>query len=265
MYQSFYTGALGAGTCTAKMSVISNNLANINNDGFKPKTAAFSDLMNYNLNDSENAVTELMSGNGVRMQRTYSRYSTEPFTTTNSNIDFAILDENAFFMLQDPVTKQITYTRGGHFYRSQMEDGYYLMTDGGKLVLDQNGEPLKAEVPDIEHMLEMLEEDYEPEEEEEEDELDEDEEDDSPRLSLYTFSNPSRLVSVSANEYAAPENMEPVLVQSPKIQSGALERSGTDLAKEMVRMIECQRAYSYALKMVITSDEIESTINSLRG
>ena len=96
-------------------------------------------------------------------------------------------------------------------------------------------------------------------------EYDEDEEDDSPRLSIYTFSNPSRLVSVGANEYAAPENMAPVLVESPNIQSGVLERSGTDLAKEMVRMIECQRAYSYALKMVTTSDEIETTINTLRG
>ncbi len=72
MYQSFYTGALGAGGCMAKMSVIANNLANINNDGYKPKNAAFSDLLNYNLNDSEEAVTELMSGNGVRMQRTYT-------------------------------------------------------------------------------------------------------------------------------------------------------------------------------------------------
>ena len=132
------------------------------------------------------------------------------------------------------------------------------------VVLDQNGEPLRAEVPDIEHMLEMLEEDYEPEEEEEE-ELDEDEEDDSPRLSAYTFSNPSRLMSVGANEYVPPENMEPILVKNANIQSGVLERSGTDMAKEMVRMIECQRAYSYALKMVMTSDEIESTINSLRG
>ena len=66
MNQSFYTGALGAGTSMARMSVVANNLANVNNDGFKPKTAAFSDLLNYNLNDSENAVTELMAGNGVR-------------------------------------------------------------------------------------------------------------------------------------------------------------------------------------------------------
>ena len=50
-----------------------------------------------------------------------------------------------------------------------------------------------------------------------------------------------------------------------KVLGRALERSGVDLSKEMVKMIECQRAYSYALKMVQTSDEIESTINSLRG
>lgn len=263
MYQSFYTGALGAGTCMAKMGIISNNLANINNEGFKPKTAAFTDLLNYNLNDSEDAVTELMAGNGVRVQRTYSRYNVEALTPTNSSIDFAILEENAFFMLQDPVTRQITYSRGGHFYRAQMEDGYYLMTDGGKLVLDQNGEPLRAEVPDIEHMIEMLQEDYQ--EEEADNALDEGEEDDSPRLSVYTFSNPSRLLSVDANEYVPPDDMAPILVENASIQSGVLERSGTDLAKEMVRMIECQRAYSYALKMVTTSDEIESTINSLRG
>ena len=41
--------------------------------------------------------------------------------------------------------------------------------------------------------------------------------------------------------------------------------SGTDMAKELVRLIECQRAFTYALRMVTTSDEIEGTINPLRG
>lgn len=116
MYQSFYTGALGAGSCMAKMSVISNNLANINNNGFKPMNSSFSDLLNFNLNDSENAVTELMAGNGMRMQRTYSSFGVEALTSTNSDIDFAILDDNAFFMVRDTVTGAISYTRNGHFY-----------------------------------------------------------------------------------------------------------------------------------------------------
>lgn len=37
------------------------------------------------------------------------------------------------------------------------------------------------------------------------------------------------------------------------------------MAKELVRLIECQRAFTYALRMVTTSDEIEGTINTLRG
>ena len=262
MYQSFYTGALGAGSCMAKMSVISNNLANINNNGFKPMNSSFSDLLNFNLNDSEDAVTDLMAGTGMRMQRTYSSFGVEALTSTNSDIDFAILDDNAFFMVQDTVTGAITYTRSGHFYKGEMEDGFYLMTDAGKVVLDQNGEPLKADTPDIERIRQAMSgEDYE------EDDYDEDleEDEDAPRLSLYTFSNPSRLMNVGSNEYAPPEGMEPVLVNNPNIVSGMLETSGTSLAKEMVKMIECQRAYSYALKMVMTSDDVESTINSLRG
>lgn len=264
MYQSFYTGALGAGTCMAKMGIISNNLANINNDGYKPKTAVFSDLLNYNLNDSETAVTELMAGNGVRMQRTYTHYDVSAMAQTNSPCDFAIADENAFFMVQDPATGAITYTRSGSFHKGQWQEGYYLTTATGKLVLDQNGEPLEAETPDIEKLIAMLDEDYE-EEEEEEDEEDDEIDEDKPRLSVYTFSNPSHLLSVGDNEYAAPAGMEPVLVDNPKIIPCALERSGVDLSKEMVRMIECQRAYSYALKMVTTADEVENTINSLRG
>ena len=59
--------------------------------------------------------------------------------------------------------------------------------------------------------------------------------------------------------------MEPIQVKDPQLMDHAVERSATDLSKEMVRLIECQRAYSYALRMVTTSDEIETTINGLRG
>lgn len=250
MYQSFYTGALGAGTSMAKMSVLSNNLANINNNGFKPKTAAFTDLLQFNLNDSEDAVTELQSGNGVRMQRTYTNFHTDAFRSTDSELDYAIHEANQFFMVQDPGTGEITYTRTGHFHRSEMADGsFYLATDSDKLVLDQNRQPIRLtrlENEEDNQNLNALE-------------------DEEQQVSLYTFTHPSRLLSVGDNEYAPPEGMEPILVENPQLSQGAVESSGTDLAKEMVRIIECQRAYSYALKMVMTSDEIESTINGLRG
>ena len=65
MNESFYVGAVGAGQCTKRLSVVANNLANINNNGFKPKSVAFSELIEYNVNDSEDAVTELQAGAGM--------------------------------------------------------------------------------------------------------------------------------------------------------------------------------------------------------
>lgn len=261
MNQSFYVGALGAGNCTDKFSVISNNLANINNNGFKPKTAVFSELVNYNLNDSEDAVTELQAGAGMNVQRTYTSFETTGLTQTGREMDYAILEPNAFFMLQDPVTGAVSYTRNGRFHKAEREDGFYLVTDSGKLVLDQNQEPLKAEVTDVEKIQAEMGEDEEDLEIEEE-EYDED----KPRISLYTFANPSRLVSTGTNEYVPSDaGAEPILLTNPAVTSGALESSGTDITKELVRMIECQRAFAYALRMVTTSDEIEGTINTLRG
>ena len=60
------------------------------------------------------------------------------------------------------------------------------------------------------------------------------------------------------------KNGDPILQMETPLQ-GALESPGTDLATELVRMIESQRAYSYALKMVQTSDEVVQTVNTLRN
>lgn len=257
MNASFYVGALGAGNCTDKLSVISNNIANVNNHGFKPKTVAFSSLINYDLNDRSQA------GGGVRSQRTYTNFDPVGITQTNSEYDYAILEPNAFFLVQDPQTEAVSYTRNGHFYRAEREDGFYLMTQSGKLVLDQNKEPILLSVADTEKIQEEMEEGYEPEELED---YPEESLEDQPVVSLYTVANPSRLQSVGDHEYVpSEEGAEPVLISNPNLVIGALETSGTDLTKELTRMMECQRAFTYALRMVTTSDEIEGTINTLRG
>lgn len=249
MYQSFYSAAVGASAYLDKLSVTSNNLANINNYGFKPKNVAFSDLINYNLNDSPEAVTELMAGDGMRVQRTYTNFGTSAATMTNSSFDFAILQDNAFFMVQDVGTGAITYTRNGHFHRGELDGKFYLMTESNRLVLDADREPIEVG--------QMAGEDGTG---------GEDVGQIQQSVALFTFNNPSRLMNTGDNEFVpVDEGAEPILIENPVMAAGALERSGTDMADEMVKVIEAQRAFTYALKMVTTSDEIESTINSLRG
>ena len=264
MNMSFYTGAVGADQFTKKLSVVSNNLSNINNAGFKPKTAVFSELVHYNLNDSEGAQTELQTGAGARAERTWTDFGVSGAAQTGKEYDYAIMEPNAFFMIQDPATGEITYTRNGHFHRGEREDGFYLTTENGKLVLDQNQEPLKLEVTDVEKLQEEFESEDSDTDTDDTDSTDEDDTD-LPKVSVYTFANPSRLLSVGDNEYKTQDGMEDSLKSDAALQKGALENSGTDLAKEMVNVIECQRAFSYAVKMITTSDDIEGTINSLRG
>ena len=263
MMRSLWSAATGMTAQQTNIDVISNNLANVNNTAFKPKTAVFAELINYNLNDSPEAVTELQAGAGMKLSRTYTGFGTAAIHQTGSQLDYAIMEPNAFFMVQDPATGRIAYTRNGHFHRGEMEDGFYLMTDSGKRVLDQNQEPLLLEVKDVERLQAEMEEDFEPEEDEDDDD---EEDEDKPRVSLYTFQNPSRLMSVGNDEYVPmDEGVEATLVENPQMATGALEGSGTDVAREFTRLIECQRAFSYALKMVQTSDEITTTINNLRG
>ncbi|WP_314634766.1 flagellar hook-basal body protein [Oribacterium sp.] len=263
MNMSFYVGALGADASQKKMGVISNNLANINNTAFKPKNAIFSELINYNLNDSPEAKTDLQAGAGTTVVRTNTDYSPAAFHTTGQPNDYAIGNANAFFKLQDPSSGEITYTRNGHFHAGEMPDGkFYLFTESGKHVLDENGKKMLADdtalkaieaagqtggnTANANNATEEVKQ----------------------KIGVYTINYPSRLVNKGDNELAirpGDQNNKDSVIQNPILESGTLESSGTDMAKEMTRLIESQRAFTYALKMVQTSDEVEGTINQLRG
>lgn len=237
MDMSFYVAALGAKYSTEKLSVVANNLSNVNNTAFKPKTAVFSELLNYNLNASPDTVTDLQAGAGMKLVRTNTSFAASGVTQTGKQYDFALMDSNTFFAVQDPSTSEITYTRDGEFHKGEYNGSYYLTAENGKLVLGEDGQPVK---------------------------LDENEETQLQTIGVYTFQNPSRLLSIGDNEYTpADDNMAAVLSQDANVAQGVLEASGTDMAKELINMIEAQRAYSYAVKMITTSDEITQTINNL--
>lgn len=243
MDMSFWAGAAGASASQRRLDVTSNNLANINNYGFKPKDTRFRELVNYKLNDKKETVTNLMSDAGARVVQTSTNFRTSGITTTDQPFDYAIQDNNAFFMLKDPATGEISYTRDGHFHLGEAEDGSsYLATASGKYVLDSTQQPIRSELKD--------------------------EHDKNFTPAAFTLPHPSRLLSQGDNEYyveSGDTKNVPVLKKDARISAGVLETSGTDMAREMTKIIESQRAFSYALRMVQTSDEMEGTVNSLRS
>lgn len=241
MYTSFYTAARGAMEEQEKLNVVGNNLANVNNYGYKAKTTVFTDLMYYNLNNYTGEDTRYKAGTGINVEKTNTDFSPKGFVTTEEKFDYAIVDKG-FFMLRSPITNEITYTRNGHFSMSRRGNEFYLVNDNGNFVLDQNRNPIRvldgnAEEPVL-----------------------------SSQIGVYGFNILDGMQSVGDNEFTPVlKNGQPFLMPGAKLVNKALEMSGVDVADDFTRMIEAQRAYSYALKMVQTSDEIVNTINTLRA
>ena len=236
MYTSFYTAARGAMEEQKKLDVVGNNLASANNYGYKAKTTVFYDLMYYNLNNYTGEDTPLKAGTGIHVEKTNTNFDPTGFVTTEGKFDFAIVQEG-FFMLRSPITNEITYTRNGRFSMSKRGDEFYLVNDNGNFVLDQNRNPIRV----IDGEL-------------------------SSEIGVYGFNILDGMQSIGNNEFSPVlKNGQPFLIQGAKLADHALEMSGVNVADDFTRMIEAQRAYSYALKMVQTSDEVVNTINTLRA
>ena len=71
------------------------------------------------------------------------------------------------------------------------------------------------------------------------------------------------LQHLDGGRFLATEKSGNVWMGSSAVRQGFLETSNTDLATEIGKVIEAQRSYSYALKMMITADEVETTVNNL--
>ncbi len=239
MNTSFYTASVGASTQQDKMNVIANNIANVNTTGYKSKSVAFQDLMYYNMRAADPEFAEQMyAGTGTKVSHTNTNLSGAGTLASTDENNFAIMDPEGFFMLRDPITNEISYTRDGVFYLSDRADGFYLTTNGGKLVLDQDEVPIIAD---------------------EEGKLD-------TKPGVFDFINTDGMESIGNNELVpVAKNGEPFLILDANVMSGRIEMSNVDLATEIANTIEAQRAYSLNLKMMMTSDEVQQTINRLRG
>lgn len=243
MNQSFYTAAVGAWQQQERLNVHGNNIANVNNYGFKAKRPVFSDLMYDYINGAQQ--DEMPRGTGAYMVSADTDFGRTGFADTGRTMDYAI-DGDGFFALWDPATGDYSYTRDGSFTMSQymlrgenneMETKWYLSDGLGRFVMGRNGQLI--EITDENRNEELS-------------------------VGIFDFINTNGMQSLEENRFVPIEKNGDLRVGSGKLVQRKLEMSNVDLANELTKVIESQRSFTYALKMIQTSDEIETTVNDLR-
>jgi len=117
------------------MSVIGNNLANVNTNGFKTGRVSFADILSQSLTGGTG---EFQIGRGVELTSVSVQFAQGSFEVTSSPTDLAI-DGDGFFVVTDP--NGIYYTRAGMYFFN--DDGDLVNPSGCAIQgwrLDSNGE-----------------------------------------------------------------------------------------------------------------------------
>lgn len=239
MNLSFYTAAVSAAAQQNKLNVIANNIANVNNEGYKALTTAFVGLLYQNVREPEPAISVSRHGVGAWTEKTDINFNSGAMMPTNYPLDFAIIGEG-FFAVLDQATNEIYYTRTGSFQMSIQLDGKFLLaTPTGELVLGPDMRPIE--------LISAYDDDV------------------NSKIGVFMFDHYEGFSADGKNFYIPDEkNGAPRLNNDAFVRRGVVEMANVEVAKEFTDMIITQRLYQMSLRMVTTSDEVEATINNLR-
>lgn len=259
MSQALWIAKTGLEAQQNRLSVVSNNLANVNTTGYKRARAVFEDLLYQNLRQAGGQTSQdtelptgLSLGTGVRTVATQKLHTQGNLIQTNNTFDTAIQGKG-FFQILKP-NGDIAYTRNGEFqvnsagqlvnsagYRVQPDiivpENALSITIGadGTVSVTQPGNPAPAQVGTIQ---------------------------------IADFVNPAGLQSIGGNLLVETGASGAPVVGSPdstnlgSLIQGSIESSNVNVVEELVNMIETQRAYEMNSKAISTADQMLQYVNN---
>lgn len=253
MHPALWVSKTGLSAMDTKMSTISNNLANVNTNGFKRDRAVFQDLL-YQVKrqpgglSSQNSAlpSGLQLGTGVRVVGTTKQFTQGNLQVTEQPLDMAV-NGRGFFQVLLP-DGNTAYTRDGQFQ---------LNSDGD--IVNPNGYPLEPNINVPEDATTVT--------------VGEDgtvsavtDDQANPvqlgQIDLVNFVNPQGLEAVGNNLYREtnssgdPQEGTPGLDGLGSVKQGTTEASNVEVVEELVSMITTQRAYEMNSKVVSTTDQM---------
>jgi flagellar hook protein FlgE len=126
---SMSTALSGLNAAESALDTISNNLANMNTDGYKSQNTTFADLF-YQTLGSSGSGNPIQTGLGVQVTGMSQDFSNGAVASTGISSNMA-LNGAGFFVIQDASGAQ-TYTRNGDFTTNSSGQ---LITLGGQTVM----------------------------------------------------------------------------------------------------------------------------------
>lgn len=261
MNPALWAAKTGLDAQQTRMTVTSNNLANVNTTAYKKSRAVFEDLMYQNVRQVGAATTQdtqsptgLSLGTGVRVVATEKTYTQGSLTQTGNALDVAISGRGFFEVLMPDGT--MAYTRNGDF---QVNAQGEMVTAGGYSLQPGITIPDAAQSVTIGKdgvVTVQLAGQSSPTQ--------------VGTLQLVDFINPAGLQPRGENlllESAAsgpPQTGTPGLNGLGMLEQGSLESSNVNVVEELVNMIETQRAYEMNSKAISTTDRmLEYVTNQL--
>ena len=250
---AMHVAKTGLNAQQVRMQIISNNLANVNTNGFKRDRANFESLL-YQIIRSSGAQTsvdtELTSGfsvgTGVNIVSANKMHSQGSIISTDNSLDLAI-DGTGFFQVLLP-SGELVYTRNGAFSRN---DEGLLTTSSGFIIQPEIAIP--AEATKINVSADGIVSVQIPEQVEAQE---------VGQLQLANFQNLTGLQPIGENFFVESIASGPPILENPfvagfgKIVQGSLEASNVNVVQELVDMIETQRAYEVSSKSISAVDEM---------
>ena len=259
MNSALWVAKTGLDAQQTRLSVISNNLANANTMGFKSSRAVFEDLLYQNVrqvgaqsSEGTQLPSGLMIGTGVRTVATEQNHSQGNLVQTEGALDLAVQGRGFFQVLRPDGS--LAYTRDGSFQLSATGE---LVTAGGYLVQPAITVPTNAQSVTVGSdgvVSVSIAGTAAPTQ--------------IGNIQLADFANATGLQPVGENLFAesaasgAPQTGTPGLNSIGTLVQGALESSNVNSVKELVSLIETQRAYEMNSKAISTADQMLQYLNN---
>ena len=216
---------------TREMSVIANNIANMNTTAYKSEAMLFEQfIMPDASEESPNKTIRFVQDFGH-----YRNMRDGALQTTGNPFDFAITGEGFFRVETD---KGVHYTRNGNF---QLDEERRIVTPDGHPVLSDAGMPISLAEDETGFTVAR-------------DGTISTDRGLRGKLAIVTFDNPRALTKTGNSLLTTTQPELPA--EKSRLVQGALEGSNVQPILEMTNMIEVMRSYTSAQKLIDQSDQM---------